>query len=352
MIRQPPGPPLAATFTVPKITSHPHDQNKMYGDRVEFKVVAMGTGRLTYQWCRDEEGITRDSHPYCTGELTDTLHIKAVLTEYEGSYKCVVSNEDGSVESQSAQLGVSKSLCMCVCVCVCGCQWFELLHCPPCTVCSYVNLTPLCGFVFYFAVSPVISLFTRQSVPILTDSIAVPPRDLAPLGPPKIEQVGTYGKIIDGVDKGIKVKVPPQASAREDDEISVQIQSFTPNSSDLLVKLPDGTKFVSPVYEVSTSSKLDHAEASIEHYADLTSGEDGSDMTVLCSLDESPPYHFKPVAGGQFSAQSNVGVIPLKTSGRYAVGANQGEYVCVSIFAVACVHICVIMQYMHVRGTL
>lgn len=81
---------------------------------------------------------------------------------------------------------------------------------------------------------------------------------------------------------------------------------------------------MSPVYEVLTSSDLIGAEATIEHYADLESGEDNSDMTLLQSLDEIPPYRFQRVDGGDFSGHSNVSIVPLKTSGRYAIGAGNG----------------------------
>ena len=149
-----------------------------------------------------------------------------------------------------------------------------------------------------------------------------PPRYLPPLGPPKVEHISQSGKVIIGADDGIKLRVPPQLEKN----ISIKIQSFTPSDSTFLVQLPPDTKFVSPIYEVSTSaSKLNNAEASIEHYAHLRSDEDNSDMRFLHSSDFIPPYHFVPMQGGKFSAQSNVGTISFKSPGRYAVGTSTGK---------------------------
>ena len=94
--------------SLPRITTSPCDQTKIYGDEVSFSLNATSNGTLSYQWYKDGELVTYDTHPYCDGAMTPTLKIRAVLTEYEGTYSCLVSNEAGSIESDSAQLGVGK----------------------------------------------------------------------------------------------------------------------------------------------------------------------------------------------------------------------------------------------------
>ena len=174
--------------------------------------------------------------------------------------------------------------------------------------------------------SPVTSLFKPAQIGSTGSSKREPPHDLRPLGPPKVEHVSQSEKVITGADDGIKLRVPPQPEK----DVSVRIQSFTPSASTSLVELPPDTKFVSPIYEVSTSaSKLKSAEATIEHYAHLQSDEDKSDMRFLHSSDPAPPYHFVPMQGGNFPAKSNVGTISFESSGRYAVSASAGIYMLV-----------------------
>lgn len=107
---------LLTAVDIPKIIKSPSSQTKTFGENVTFTIVFSGKGTLSYQWYKDDDKITMDSHPYCTCEVTtesqettSTLEIKDVLTEYEGVYLCVVSNEAGIAESDRAQLGVGTS---------------------------------------------------------------------------------------------------------------------------------------------------------------------------------------------------------------------------------------------------
>ena len=97
-------------------TEHPKSQSKVYGDEVMFEVSAVVTSEaerkesLIYQWFKDNTEITLETHPYCRGANECSLHISAVLAQYEGKYKCVVHSQDGNVvHSNDATLEVGKS---------------------------------------------------------------------------------------------------------------------------------------------------------------------------------------------------------------------------------------------------
>ena len=86
-----------------KITAPPSNQSKIYGDEAVFTITAEGDGTLFYQWQKDGVDITITGHPYCTGSTTPTLHITSVMSECEGSYKCIFRNGAGRVaQSKSA----------------------------------------------------------------------------------------------------------------------------------------------------------------------------------------------------------------------------------------------------------
>ena len=57
-----------------------------------------------FEWFKDGEIITSDVHPYCDNYDTPHLVISPLMPEYEGRYKCRVSNEAGYVESNDAKL--------------------------------------------------------------------------------------------------------------------------------------------------------------------------------------------------------------------------------------------------------
>ena len=98
------------------ITEQPKSQSKVYGDEVLFKVDAIVTGSeaeksnsLEYQWFKDNTEITLETHPYCRGSDKCTLHISAILAQYEGKYMCVVRSQDGNVvHSNDATLKIGK----------------------------------------------------------------------------------------------------------------------------------------------------------------------------------------------------------------------------------------------------
>lgn len=83
----------------PRITSQPAARKAIEGTNVTFKVTAVGSGGLTYQWKRNGAII-----PNATGtSYTITTAAKAD----EGTYSCVIKNPEGSTTSSGALLTVN-----------------------------------------------------------------------------------------------------------------------------------------------------------------------------------------------------------------------------------------------------
>jgi hypothetical protein len=90
----------AATLTVntaPTITTDPLSLTVCLGSPATFTVVANGTN-LSYQWYRNNDAVF--------GATSSSLTIPAASLANTGSYYVVVSNECGSVTSNTATLGV------------------------------------------------------------------------------------------------------------------------------------------------------------------------------------------------------------------------------------------------------
>lgn len=90
------------------IMEHPQNHVKKYGDKLTLTVSAVGVGSLSYQWLKDGKAITKDWCSNCTGGDTHELVVSAFLPEHEGSYKCVVSTGNESVESRPADVRFGK----------------------------------------------------------------------------------------------------------------------------------------------------------------------------------------------------------------------------------------------------
>ena len=88
---------------LPIFIKHPKDQSKVYGEEVTLSVSTTDVGALTYQWIKDEN-IIESSKFNGVGARTSTLYIGSFLPEHVGNYKCCVSNDVGSVESNCAQI--------------------------------------------------------------------------------------------------------------------------------------------------------------------------------------------------------------------------------------------------------
>ncbi len=100
-----------ATLTVKPATiivSQPNDRVVVIDGElpvtVTFSVTASGSGTLTYQWRRGGVNIVNGGG--YSGATTRTLTITDVSANHEGSYRCVVTGECGSVTSAAATLTV------------------------------------------------------------------------------------------------------------------------------------------------------------------------------------------------------------------------------------------------------
>ena len=62
-----------------------------------------------FEWLKDGEKIT-SVHPHCHNFNSPNLVISPFMPEYQGRYKCRVSNEAGCVESNDIKLSKSTLL--------------------------------------------------------------------------------------------------------------------------------------------------------------------------------------------------------------------------------------------------
>ena len=70
-----------------------------------LSVSAVGSGFLSYQWKKNGKYITQSEF---NGTNTPTLKINSFKSEHQGSYKCIVNNGQKVVESNPAELNISK----------------------------------------------------------------------------------------------------------------------------------------------------------------------------------------------------------------------------------------------------
>lgn len=92
---------VSASTVAPTITTNPTPQSVAEGGSVSFTVAATGTAPLSYQWRKGGANIS--------GAVSATYSIGVVVTGDSGSYDCVVTNSQGSVNSTPATLTVSAA---------------------------------------------------------------------------------------------------------------------------------------------------------------------------------------------------------------------------------------------------
>ena len=89
------------------IATHPRDKVlECYGCKVTLSISTTATedNTLTYQWFKDGMVITPKLYPYCRQYDTPNLVITPFMPEYEGKYKCRISNEIDMIESNEAKI--------------------------------------------------------------------------------------------------------------------------------------------------------------------------------------------------------------------------------------------------------
>ena len=90
------------TGDVPSITSQPVDQSVTEGQSATFSVTAIGTTPLSYQWQKDGVDISGATGASYTTPAT-------TLSDDGALFTCTVTNDYGSVDSDSATLTVSAA---------------------------------------------------------------------------------------------------------------------------------------------------------------------------------------------------------------------------------------------------
>jgi len=86
----------------PVFTAHPAATQVCPGGIASFSVAASGTGTLSYRWQLDGADLTDDGH--FSGTNTPVLTIGNVGPADQGAYRCIVTDDVGSVTSHTAPL--------------------------------------------------------------------------------------------------------------------------------------------------------------------------------------------------------------------------------------------------------
>ena len=87
----------ALRLPLPQITGQPQDLTITNGGTAEFRVTAIGSQPLSYQWLRQ-------GHSPLAGQTNPVLRLTSVTLDQSGVYQCLVSNNFGSTLSSNATL--------------------------------------------------------------------------------------------------------------------------------------------------------------------------------------------------------------------------------------------------------
>lgn len=86
----------------PSIAQHPGGQNICSGAGTNFSVTATGDAPLSYQWQKNQVNLSNGGH--YSGVTTSTLTVSNADTGDVAGYRCVVTNNSGSANSNAASL--------------------------------------------------------------------------------------------------------------------------------------------------------------------------------------------------------------------------------------------------------
>ena len=92
----------------PGITQSPQSATNCVGSSAEFTVGVSGAGTLVYQW--QQNGSTLGESGHFSGTGTTNLTITPVASGDAANYRCVVSNDGGSITSAVASLTVNTNV--------------------------------------------------------------------------------------------------------------------------------------------------------------------------------------------------------------------------------------------------
>jgi poly(beta-D-mannuronate) lyase len=98
---------ILTVITSPVITNQPASQNVLAGATVTFKVGAVGSGTLGYQWLMNGTNLVNGGK--ISGATTATLSISSAQAAQAGVYSVLVTNGAGQVSSSGASLVVSTA---------------------------------------------------------------------------------------------------------------------------------------------------------------------------------------------------------------------------------------------------
>lgn len=92
-----------ATSNLADITTHPTDTTVCPTSGIAtFTVAATGTGTLSFQWQHHGVNITNSGH--FSGTATPTLTVSNIADVDAGAYRCIITDDNGSITSYSAAL--------------------------------------------------------------------------------------------------------------------------------------------------------------------------------------------------------------------------------------------------------
>ena len=90
----------------PVITGHPESYNGPAGGTATFTVIVEGEN-LTYQWQYSNTGGSTWSNSGAAGATTASIDVKATTARNGQQYRCIVTNEYGSIVSEPATLTIA-----------------------------------------------------------------------------------------------------------------------------------------------------------------------------------------------------------------------------------------------------